>query len=216
MQKFLYIYQIYWFIVIYRNMKYPYRDVFFLLYWNKLKTCSGVVARLPTCYRATTFKHDKIQPLMSGPTSVLFPTVICMPLLSTELLIVSSGIFYPCPFSPPHDFTQHSGSNRLKENLGFFVCVLFCFVFHIFLSCVSNHSSILLLSDIFSETPQPHINRTHLLSSQLSIPNRVTGLWQKMLVDLLGAQGSTGACLTCIFLKIHLVLSGILCSTLHF
>lgn len=134
--------------------------------------------------------------VMSGPMQVLFLTVIFVPLQSIELLIVSSGIFYSMSMLPlVYSFTQHSGSNWLKENLGFF------------LSFVSIPSSILLLSDIFSQTPQLHLNHTHLLSSQLSIPNRLTGLWQTMLVDLLGAQGSSGACLTCIFLERHLALS---------
>lgn len=73
--------------------------------------------------------------------------------------------------------------------------------------CVQPSQHPQSLSDIFSQTPQPHLNHAHLLSSQLSIPNRLTGLWQKMLVDLLGAPGSSGACLTCIFLERHLALS---------
>lgn len=70
-------------------------------------------------------------------------------------------------------------------------------------SCVSKSASI---SDIFPQTPQPHHGYTHLLSSQLSIPNRLTGLWQKMPVDLLGASGSSGACLTCVVLERRLAL----------
>lgn len=60
-----------------------------------------------------------------------------------------------------------------------------------------------MLSDIFSLNPLLHPNHQHLLSLQLSMPNRLTGLWQKMLVDLWGAPGSTGACLTCISLERH-------------
>lgn len=38
--------------------------------------------------------------VMSGPTPVLFPTVIFVPLQSIELLIVSGGIFYSMSMLP--------------------------------------------------------------------------------------------------------------------
>lgn len=134
--------------------------------------------------------------VMSGPSPVLFQTVIFVPLQYIELLIVSGGIFYSMSMLPwdLYDLTQHSGRIWLKENLGYLLFFLY------FFCRVSNPCSILMLSDIFSQTPQPHFNHTHLLSSELSIPNRLTGLWQK-LVDLLGAPGSSRACLTCIFLE---------------
>lgn len=99
------------------------------------------------------------------------------------------------------DFPKHSGSNWQEENLGF-LYIFFLFI----MSCVSNHSCVLWFFFFFfhPQTPQPHLNHTHLLSLQSSIPNRLTGLWQKMLVDLLGAPHSSGACLTCIFLERHL------------
>lgn len=133
--------------------------------------------------------------VMSGPAPVLFQTVIFVPLQYIALLIENSGISYSMAMLPQdsHNLTQHSGCIQLKQNLSY----LF---FPLFLSCVSNPSSIFILPDIFSQTPQPHFNHTHLLSSELSIPNRLTGLWQKMLVDLLGAPGSSRACQTCIFL----------------
>lgn len=53
----------------------------------------------------------------------------------------------------------------------------------------------------FSLQLPSHISTKHLLSSELSIPNRLTGLWQEMLVDLLDALCSSRACLTCIFLE---------------
>lgn len=108
-----------------------------------------------------------------------------------------------------YNFTQHSGCIQLKQNLPI------CFFFPFFLSCVSNPSSIFILPDIFSQTPQPHFNHTHLLSSELSIPNRLTGLWQKILVDLLGAPGSSRACQTYIFLWDIKLLLIYLCSALY-
>lgn len=121
---------------------------------------------------------------MSCPVPVLF-SVIFVPLQFSELLIKSGTIFFPlntsCRLVCYFPTTQVE--NGKKSILT--VCVYIFFLYHVV--CVQ-----LLL--IFSQTPQPRLNHTHLLSLQLSIPNRLTGLWQQMLVDLLGAPHSSGAC----------------------
>lgn len=137
---------------------------------------------------------------MSGPTAVLFFDCYFCAIAIYSIIDSKRWHFLfhvHAAFRLVHNVTQLL---LAKRDSWFTVLLFFLFSCHV---CPTLPPS----SDIFPQTPQPHLIHTHLLSSQLSIPNRLTGLWQKMLVDLLGALGSSGACLTCIFLERHLALS---------
>lgn len=120
-------------------------------------------------------------------TSV-FENVIFVPLQHNELLIISGGIFTQCAC-----FLQKTSLSIFAERGSWH----FFYTCHVCRTFTASSWYVIF----FSLQLPSHISTTHLLSSELSIPNRLTGLWQEMLVDLLGALCSSRACLTCIFLE---------------
>jgi len=103
---------------------------------------------------------------------------------------VAFCIPYPCFLLYPPLLSTQLQTKRESWLVGFFF-LHFCY-FHVCPTLPASSCYLIFISHI----PQPHLNHTHLLSSQLSIPNRLIGLWQKMQDDLLDSTGSSGACLT--------------------
>lgn len=143
---------------------------------KKRKTC--VVEILwPTYYKPTTFKHDKTQLFCDVKSSAsVFSRYFCA--IAIHWIINHKQchfLFHVHAFSRlVYNFTQHSGSNWLKGNLC--LLCLFLFLFQASnLSCALRHFPSL-----------PHLSHTRLLSLQLSIPNKVTSLWQEMLAWFIG------------------------------
>lgn len=133
--------------------------------------------------RAHATKQQRKCPslVMLCATSLLFQTVIFVPLQYHQLLIVSCGSFSP----RLHFLERASISTHASKRLLFVPSSIFN------LSCVYNLCNIIMLSDIFFQTPQSKTERhTHTSTSsvfRLSICNGLTGLWQEMVLDLLAA-----------------------------
>lgn len=114
----------------------------------------------PTYYKSTTFKHDNTQLLCDGRSndSAFSDCYFCA--IAIYWIIDSKrwhSLFHVhASFRLVYDFTQHSGSNWLKDNLGF-LCFSFLFIFCHACSTLPVSSCYL----IFSLKLPSHISTIH-------------------------------------------------------
>lgn len=135
---------------------------------------------------------------MSGGTSVLFQSVIFVPLQYHELLTLSCG-----PFSPRLHFLETTSISTHAFQRPCFLLPLFptCHVFTAFATSSCYLIFSLKLSDKHTHTHACMHTHTPCVL-RLSISNRLTGLWQEMLLDLLAAPWCCRACPTRIFQRL--------------
>lgn len=111
----------------------------------------------PTYNKPTTYKHDKTQLLCNVRSNACAFSDCYFCAIAIYWIIDSKRwhfLFYVhASFRLVYNFTQHSGSNWLKENL---VSLCFFCLFFSFLSCVANPSSILIFPFKLTATSQPY------------------------------------------------------------